>query len=148
MRCHPWVHFPRLFLTAVCLSAGIPHVMGVHRRSLLAWTASGNASSLRVLLGQNKGRKGPGSVHGACSSLGYTGQPASSHPQQALWPWWMHLCRSVFKSSRAGLSPRQWGGGTGGSQRPPERDLGLTAGLLPASRSIWLYNKERLKEGV
>lgn len=45
----------------------------------------------------------------------------------------MHLCRPVFKSSPAGLSPRQWGGGTGGSWRPPERDLGLTAGYcLPA----------------
>lgn len=43
----------------------------------------------------------------------------------------MHLCRAVFKSSTAGLSPRQWGGGTGDSRRPPEKDLGLTAGLLP-----------------
>lgn len=28
-----------------------------------------------------------------------------------------------------------------GSDSPPERDLVLTAGLLPAGRSIWLYNK-------
>lgn len=121
----PWVHFPHLFLTALRLSAGVPYVMG----SPLMWTASGNASSLHELLGQSKGRKGlcfaPWCLQrsGVNRALGTAARknPPPASPEVMVDA----LYRSVFKSSTAGLSPRQWGGGDGGLRPPSGKGFGF-----------------------
>lgn len=79
----PWVHV--LFLSTLLLSAGIPYVMGPYR-SPLTWTASGNTSSLHVLLGWSKGRKEAGFVpwflqHSAVNRA--LGTAASKNPPPA-----------------------------------------------------------------